>query len=252
MRIDINADLGESFGQYILGDDEKLMSVITSANVACGYHAGDYRTIPQAIKRAKEANVAIGAHPGYPDLLGFGRRNMEIPAEEVYQLVVYQVGAVKAFCMVEGIQLHHVKPHGALYNAAAKDRNLALAIAQAVKDVDRDLVLYGLANSQLIEVAKQLDLAYASEVFADRTYTEEGLLTSRQSEGAVLTNLESIKKQVYEFIFEGVVTTTSNKKIPIQADTLCLHGDGQSAYNHAKAIRDMLEAERVNVQAINY
>ncbi|WP_017184835.1 LamB/YcsF family protein [Alkalibacillus haloalkaliphilus] len=252
MKIDINADLGESFGQYTLGDDEKLMGVITSANVACGYHAGDYRTIPQAIKLAKEANVAIGAHPGYPDLLGFGRRNMDIPAEEVYQLVVYQIGAVKAFCMVEGIQLHHVKPHGALYNEAAKNRNLALAIVQAVKDVDPQLVLYGLANSQLIEAAKKLDLAYASEVFADRTYTEEGLLTSRQYDGAVLTSLESIKKQVSELIFEGVVTTATNKKIPMQADTLCFHGDGQSAYHHAKAIRDMLEANRVNVQAINY
>ncbi|GAA0451510.1 5-oxoprolinase subunit PxpA [Alkalibacillus silvisoli] len=250
MRIDLNADLAEGFGHYDMGEDESLMTVISSANVACGFHAGDYRTIPKAIKQAKRAKVAIGAHPGYFDLFGFGRREMNLAPEEIYDLLIYQLGAIKAFCDVEDVPLSHVKPHGALYNQAAKEEQVAKAIVQAVKDVDHNLVLFGLANSLLVEVGHQLDLNVASEVFADRTYTKEGFLTPRKDAKAVITDYEEIERQVFNFVFHGYVETITGERVFIEADTLCFHGDGKSVFRHANRIRTKLEQEGVQVKAI--
>nr|WP_223155119.1 5-oxoprolinase subunit PxpA [Alkalibacillus aidingensis] len=251
MQVDLNADLGESYGQFVVGDDEKLMQVVTSANVACGFHAGDYMTIPKSIQLAKEAGVAIGAHPGYPDLQGFGRRLVSMSDEEIYQMVVYQIGVLQTFCHVEGVQLNHVKPHGALYNLAAKDRKVADAIVKAIVNVDERLVLYGLANGELIRAGRDVGLQVASEVFADRTYTSEGHLTPRSERDAILKDRNAIRNQVFEMVLEGKVTTSNGNQIDIEADTVCFHGDGESAYEHVKHIRESLEYKGIQVIALS-
>lgn len=249
-RIDINADLGESYGAFQVGEDEKLLQVISSANIACGFHAGDYNVMDSTIQLAKEQGVAIGAHPGFPDVFGFGRRDMSMSPEEIYRAMVYQLGAISGYCRVHDVQLSHVKPHGALYNMAAKQKEVAEAIAKAVFDFDSSLILYGLCNSLLLNEGKRLGLSVAAEAFADRTYTEEGLLTPRTQDYAVLTTQEEIEKQVLNMVENGHVTTSSGKNIDLKPDTICFHGDGLAAFVHAGHMKRVLEEKGITVQSV--
>lgn len=235
MSIDINCDTGEG-----IGNDEELMPFITSASIACGYHAGDEHTMRETILLAQKYGVAAGAHPSFMDRDNFGRTEMDCTAQEVYGLVVHQVTALEEIAKECGVVLHHVKPHGALYNMAARDRELALAIAKAVRDCNPALVLYGLSGSFLISEGKASGLTTWSEVFADRTYQDDGSLTPRTEEGALITDAEGAVRQVEGMMHEGVVTTVNGVCVPIIADTVCIHGDGPSAVAIAKAIKERL------------
>ncbi|AOM81869.1 LamB/YcsF family protein [Salisediminibacterium beveridgei] len=249
LTIDLNADIGESFGVYRLGDDEALLDVVTSANIACGFHAGDYRTMNKAVKSAVMKGVAIGAHPGYPDLFGFGRRPMAMPAEEIHELLVYQIGAMQGYCRANGTLLHHVKPHGALYNTAAADPLVAQAVAKAVKDVCPEARLMGLAGSELVKAGHEAGLQVMAEAFADRQYTAEGRLVSRGSPGAVLEAEDDVVTQVTGIVFRQQVEAIDGRAVPIQADTLCFHGDGKEAAVLAKVVRTKLEQAGVRCQS---
>jgi 5-oxoprolinase (ATP-hydrolysing) subunit A len=236
MQIDLNCDLGESFGTYSKGNDEKILEHITSANIACGFHAGDPQIMLKTVQLAIKNNVKIGAHPGYPDLQGFGRRIIEIPPEEVYSLVLYQIGALSAIVQSQGGRLSHVKPHGALYNRAAKDKETARAIAKAAADFDSGLTLFGLANSELITAGREAGLSTASEVFADRTYQSDGSLTPRSQEGAVIHDEGQALKQVVNMVKEHKVLSVDGTEIKIVPDTICLHGDNEKALIFAEKI----------------
>lgn len=246
--VDLNCDLGESFGAYPLGNDEAVLQYVTSANIACGFHAGDPAVMRKTVKLALAKNVAVGAHPGLPDLVGFGRREMAVSAEEVFAMVVYQVGALWAFVQVEGGRLHHVKPHGALYNMAAVNKTLAEAVAQAVYKISPHLILYGLAGSELIRAGQQLGLPTASEVFADRTYQPDGTLTPRKLAHSTLTRKEEAAAQVLRMVSEGKVRALSGEEVSIQADTICIHGDGPHALEFASYIHQTLLHEGVTLQ----
>lgn len=247
--VDLNCDLGESFGAYQLGNDQEILSYITSANVACGFHAGDPATMRKTVQMALEAGVAIGAHPGFADLVGFGRRNMEISPEEAYDLVVYQIGALQAFVRAEGGVMHHVKPHGALYNMAATRPALAESIALAIYKVNPELVLYGLAGSELTRAGEKIGLATAHEVFADRTYQQDGTLTPRSQPNALITDRQQSLQQVIHMISEGRVLTQQGVDIPIQADSICIHGDGAHALEFAQSIREALLEAGITISA---
>ncbi|GED56437.1 5-oxoprolinase subunit PxpA [Brevibacillus formosus] len=247
--VDLNCDLGESFGAYQLGNDQEILSYITSANVACGFHAGDPVTMRKTVQMALEAGVAIGAHPGFADLVGFGRRNMEISPEEAYDLVVYQIGALQAFVRAEGGVMHHVKPHGALYNMAATRPALAESIALAIYKVNPELVLYGLAGSELTRAGEKIGLATAHEVFADRTYQHDGTLTPRSQPNALITDRQQSLQQVIRMISEGRVLTQQGVDIPIQADSICIHGDGAHALEFAQSIREALLEAGITISA---
>ncbi|PZT56730.1 LamB/YcsF family protein [Paenibacillus silvae] len=249
--LDINCDLGEDYGAYrnMMKSDEAILPLITSANIACGFHAGDPATMRLTVERAMKHQVAIGAHPGLPDLQGFGRRTMEITAREAYDMVVYQIGALEAFVRANGGRLHHVKPHGALYNMAAADIKLAEAIAEAVYQVQPELYLYGLAGSELIKAANRIGVRGVSEVFADRTYRSDGRLTPRSQDGALIELPEVALAQVLRMVKYGRVITLDGAEVPIQADTVCIHGDGEHALTFAQTIREMLEAEGIDVTA---
>lgn len=246
--IDLNCDMGESFGAYTLGTDEAIMDYVSSVNIACGFHAGDPSVMRKTVALAAKRNIAIGAHPGYPDLQGFGRRKMELSPEEVYDSVIYQVGALQAFVQAAGKALHHVKPHGALYNAAAKDKVLAKALAQAVYDVNKDLIFVGLSGSEMIEEAASIGLRTASEVFADRTYQDNGALTPRTSSNALITSTEEAANQVLQMIKQGTVTSVQGTTVRVKADTVCIHGDGQQALSFVKSIVNMLEQHHVVIK----
>lgn len=248
--IDLNADIGESYGAFSVGNDTELMQVISSANIACGFHAGDYNTIPATIDLAKAHRVGVGAHPGYQDILGFGRRMMTLSPEEIYHQVVYQIGAIQAFCKVKNVPLVHVKPHGELYNLASRDEEAAEAIAQAVYDIDPKLVLFGICNGALIESGRKVGLSVAAEAFADRSYSDNGLLTPRNQVGAVHTDVEVMKRQVIEIVRDHHVTTHTGEKIELKADTICFHGDSQTAYEQAKEIKRALVAEGIEIRNI--
>lgn len=248
-HIDINCDMGEAFGNYAMPNDELLMQYITSANIACGFHAGDAEVMQRTVALTLKHGVAIGAHPGLPDLQGFGRRYMAINAREAYQLTLYQVGALYGFVKAAGAKLHHVKPHGALYNMAAKDAGLSLAIAQAVMDMDASLILYGLAGSEMITAAKQIGLATASEVFADRTYQSDGSLTPRSQPNALIGNEEDAIAQVLMMVKQQQVVAVSGEAVTLKADTLCIHGDGAHAVDFAKTINQRLKNEGIILQA---
>lgn len=250
-RVDLNCDLGESFGAYTLGMDAEVIRHITSANVACGFHASDPLVMAKTVALAKAAGVAVGAHPGYPDLVGFGRRNMAVSPEEAKAMVQYQVGALQAFCTANGLRLQHVKPHGAMYNMAAKDRKLADAICRGVREVDPELILMGLSGSCLLDAAQDVGLRCASEVFADRAYEDDGSLTPRGMEGAVITDEEEAIARVLQMVEQGTVTARSGKIIPIQADSVCLHGDGEKAVAFARRIREALSASGVKVISLS-
>ncbi|WP_439882516.1 LamB/YcsF family protein [Pontibacter sp. MBLB2868] len=249
MHVDLNCDLGESFGAYRIGNDEAILDHVTSANIACGFHAGDPLVMQRTVALAAHKAVAIGAHPGLPDLVGFGRREMAVTPQEVYAMTVYQIGALQAFIQAAGSSLHHVKPHGALYNMAAVNADIAEAIAEAILKVCPDTVLYGLAGSKMIEAAQQLNLKTAQEVFADRTYQADGTLTPRSQPGALITDKHKAAQQVIKMVKEGKVVTMQGTEITIQADTICIHGDGAHALDFARFISQTLTQENITVQA---
>lgn len=250
MQIDLNCDLGEAFGNYSFGGDKDIIPLITSANIACGFHAGDENVMNETIQLAKENNVGIGAHPGLPDLQGFGRRKMDIKSKEIYNLVVYQLGALNGFCKIHGTRINHVKPHGALYNMGAKNKEIAQAIAQAVYDFDKSLVLVGLSNTLLISEAEALGLRTASEVFADRRYEDDGQLVSRQESDATITNTDEALQQVLKMVTENKVVSKNGKEIDLQADTICVHGDGAHALDFVTQIRKKLTKEGIDIQSL--
>lgn len=250
MQIDLNCDLGEAFGNYSFGGDKDIIPLITSANIACGFHAGDENVMNETIQLAKENNVGIGAHPGLPDLQGFGRRKMDIKPKEIYNLVVYQLGALNGFCKTHGTRINHVKPHGALYNMGAKNKEIAQAIAQAVYDFDKSLVLVGLSNTLLISEAETLGLRTASEVFADRRYEDDGQLVSRQKSDATITNTDEALQQVLKMVTENKVVSKNGKEIDLQADTICVHGDGAHALDFVTQIRKKLTKEGIDIQSL--
>ena len=249
--LDLNCDMGEGFGAWKMGDDAALLDHVTSANIACGFHAGDPGTIHRTVQLALEKGVAIGAHPSLPDLQGFGRRRMSVSAEEAYDMVLYQIGALAGFATACGRKLAHVKPHGALYNMAAKDGTLAQAISRAVKDFDPRLVLFGLAGSELVRAGTQAGLTTASEVFADRTYQADGSLTPRTQPDAMIHDVETAIAQVRRMVGEGRVRSLQGSNVAVQADTLCIHGDAPGAVEFARRIRQALDADGVRIAAVS-
>jgi len=224
-RIDLNCDLGESFGAYTIGNDISVMENITSANIACGAHAGDPSIMRTTVRLAQRSTVAVGAHPGFPDLVGFGRREIKTEPREVEDFVLAQVGALDGVARAEGTRLHHVKPHGALYSMAARNRALADAIARAVVSLDPSLILYGLSGSCLLDAGRAVGLAVASEVFADRAYGADGVLIPRGQPGAVVSGTTQVVDRALQMVLEGTVTTVSGERIALVADTICVHGD---------------------------
>ncbi len=249
-RIDFNCDMGESFGAYTMGNDLAILDYVNSANIACGFHAGDPPTIHKTVQAAIAKGVAVGAHPGLPDLQGFGRRNMAVSAAEAYDMVVYQIGAVAAFAQASGGRLAHVKAHGALYTMAAKDPRLAEAIAKAVRDFDSKLILFALSGSAMIDAAEAIGLRAAAEVFADRTYQDDGTLTPRSQPHAMIEDEDASIAQVKRMVTEGVVRSASGKDVRVRADTLCIHGDQPHALAFAKRIRAELTRVGVEVKAL--
>jgi len=249
-RVDLNCDLGESFGAYSMGMDKEILPFVTSANIACGFHGGDPGVMRKTVQLALENKVAIGAHPGLPDLIGFGRRNMDITAQEAYDMVVYQIGALEGFVKAAGGKMKHVKPHGALYNMAAKKQELAEAIAEAVYKVNPELILFGLSGSELVRAGEKLGLQTAHEVFADRTYQADGSLTPRKQPDALITSQEQAVAQVIRMVKEGTVLSQQGQEVAIKADTVCLHGDGAHALMFARQIREFLANSGVLVQAV--
>jgi 5-oxoprolinase (ATP-hydrolysing) subunit A len=249
MRIDLNADIGESFGAYTIGDDAALMPWITSANIAAGFHAGDPSILRRTIRLAREHGVAIGAHPGFPDLIGFGRREIAVSPADTEDLVLYQIAAVAGVAAAEGVPLRHVKPHGALFNMAARDADLAAAVARATAAFDARLILFGLAGSQLLEQGRKAGLRVAAEVFADRAYQPDGSLVSRDRVGAVLDDDTEVAARAVRMISRGTVVAIDGSEIEVTADTICLHGDAPGAGARAGRLRRGLEAAGIRVLA---
>lgn len=246
-RVDLNSDLGESFGRYTIGMDDKVIPLITSANVACGYHASDPVVMDKTIKLAKEAGIRVGAHPGFPDLMGFGRRNMSVTPAEAKAYTTYQLGALGAFCKAHGVKMQHVKPHGAMYNMAAKDYALAKAICEAIKEYDDSLIVMALSGGEMIGAAKELGLRTALEVFADRAYEEDGSLVDRRKDGAMITDENLAIERVVRMIKEQRVTAITGRDIPMKADSVCVHGDGEKALAFVKKIRERLTEEGIAI-----
>lgn len=249
-KVDLNCDMGEAFGRYRLGPDADIMPLITSANVACGWHAGDPQEMRRSVELALAHEVAIGAHPGYPDLLGFGRRNISLSPAELKDYVLYQIGALAAFVRAAGGRLNHVKPHGAMYNQAAADPVLAQAVAEAVASFDEQLIVVGLAGSHLLQAARRLGLPTASEVFADRGYLPNGALVPRDQPGALLHDSSAVAARVVEMIKHGRVTANDGSQVQIEADTICVHGDTPGAVEHLQALRQALTAANITITSI--
>ncbi len=246
-RMDLNADLGESFGRWALGDDARLVGHLSSANVACGFHAGDFRVMEATVARCRDAGVAVGAQPGYPDLLGFGRRPMAFEPDEVESLVRYQIGALEAFCRAAGVELRHVKPHGALYNQAAADPALATAIARATARFSRDLLLFGLATSEpMAAAAADARLRFVPEAFADRRYLADGSLQARSEPGSLLTDAAEAAAQATAIAGGGVIAADGST-VGVRAETICCHGDTPGAVEIAGAVRSALESAGVEI-----
>ena len=250
VTIDLNADVGEAFGVYSLGQDPDVMPHITSANVACGFHAGDAHVMRATVRLARQHRVSIGAHPGFPDLLGFGRRAMSLTPREIEDIVVYQVGALAAVAAAEGSEVVHVKPHGALYNLAATDRPAADAIARAIVSVNRHLVLVGLSGSALIQAGVDAGLRTASEVFADRGYAASGRLLPRNAPGAVLDDVQHVAARALSMVRDRAVDAVDGARIALEVDTICIHGDTPAAAACARAVRLALVAGGVTVAAL--
>jgi 5-oxoprolinase (ATP-hydrolysing) subunit A len=248
-EIDLNSDVGESFGAWSMGADDAVLAHVTSANIACGLHAGDPATIARTVAICKRFNVAVGAHPGFPDLAGFGRRAMALAPDEVFGTVLYQVGAVQAFARAAGLPLHHVKAHGALYNMAARDAAMAEAICRAVRAIDPKLPVYGLAGSAFVAAAATVGVPLVQEVFADRTYQDDGSLTPRTRPDAMITDAQRAIDQVIGMVTRGEVVSVSGKRVKVVAQTLCIHGDQPGAADFAQRIRAKLQAQGVQVRA---
>jgi len=248
MHIDINCDLGEGCGPDDTSADEAVMPFITSANIACGFHAGDPLTIEMSVKSAIRHGIGIGAHPGYPDREGFGRRPVTMSNEELRALILYQAGAVKGITEAAGGKMHHVKPHGALYNAAATDYEMATVIARAVQDLDKTLILVGLSGSELIRASRDAGLPCVSEVFADRAYNDDGTLVSRSISGAVLHDTATVIERAVRMITEKTVLSITGKIIPIEADTVCIHGDNEMAAAFAKNLAETLKIRGIELK----
>ncbi len=251
--MDLNCDMGESFGGYKLGLDEEVIKYITSANVACGWHAGDPLVMMRTVKMAKEYGVGVGAHPGYPDLLGFGRRNMDCTPEEVRNYVIYQIGALQAFCTANKIELRHVKPHGNLYMTAVENENVARAIAQAIVAVDPRLMYVALAGAKvelIALVAQEVGLKVVFEAFPDRAYTSQGTLLSRREPGAVIQDPKIVANRALKMAKEKRIVAVDGSEIIVEAQTLCVHGDNPKAVELVRAIRETLETNGVEVKPI--
>ncbi len=244
-KIDFNCDMGESFGMYKLGQDEEVIKYITSANVACGFHAGDPMWMRRTVQLAEEYGVGIGAQPSFPDLVGFGRRNLNLSPEEARNDVTYQIGALQAF--TKSKKLQHVKPHGAMYNMAVKDEALARAICQAAADVDADMILVALAGSVWIEIAPEMGLRVAREAFADRAFNADGTLVPRSQAGSVIHDVDQVVERSVKMVTQHKVTTISGEEIDIHADSLCLHGDTPGAVEMAQAVKEALVAKGVEI-----
>ena len=241
--MDLNADLGESFGAWTLGDDERLVEHITSANLACGFHAGDFRVMEATVALCKRTSVAVGAQPGYPDLMGFGRRPLPFEPDEVESLVRYQIGALEAFCRAHHVEMQHVKPHGALYNQAAADPRLATAIASAVAAFSRELALFGLATSEPMRAAADAaGLRFVPEAFADRRYLPDGSLQPRTVAGSVIGDADAAAAQATQIAVDGTVTAVDGSQVELQVETICCHGDTPGAVAIAAAVRARLES----------
>lgn len=248
-HLDLNCDMGEGFGVYRAGDDEQLLQYVTSANVACGFHAGDPGTMARTVRLAVAAGVCVGAHPSLADLQGFGRREMAVSPAEVYDAVAYQLGALQAMAKAAGTRVRHVKTHGALYNMAARNEPLSEAIARAVKDVDSSLVLYAPAGTLSVTVARDVGLRVLCEVFGDRTYQDDGTITPRKLPRAMITSLQEAVAQVKDMLHGGFVRSLSGRQVPIEADTLCIHGDQPGAVVFARGLRQALTAAGVTLRA---
>ena len=249
-QIDLNCDLGESFGNYKIGMDEEVIPLISSANVACGYHASDPIVMQKTIAMTKKFGTAVGAHPGFPDLMGFGRRNLSVSPAEAKAYTLYQLGALDAFCRTQGVKLQHVKPHGALYNMAAKDYELARGICEAIYEFDKDLIVLALSGGQLIRAGQDIGLRTALEFFSDRAYEEDGTLVNRRKEGAVITDEIEALARVVRMIKENKLTAITGKDISIKADSVCVHGDGVKALEFVKKIREKLTDEQIAIKPL--
>jgi UPF0271 protein len=252
-QIDLNSDVGESFGIYKLGLDDQVIPLISSANIACGFHAGDPAVMKRTISLAKENDVGVGAHPGFPDLMGFGRRNMDATLEEIKDYVIYQVGAFQAFTSLQGVRVQHVKPHGALYNMAVKDTGIWEAVAETLGALDKDLILVALAGpnrKELEAIASRHSLRIAFEFFADRAYNPDGSLVSRRKEGAVLHDHERVAQRVIRMVTEGVVKAIDGSEIALEADTICVHGDNPVAVALIRTIRESLSSSGISIAPV--
>jgi len=255
VRIDLNSDLGESFGAYKLGLDEEVIPHITSANIACGFHAGDPGVMRKTVSLAKQFGVAVGAHPGFPDLLGFGRRNIDATLEEIQDYVVYQTGALQAFARSQGMKLQHVKAHGSLYNMAVANPKIWEAMAEAVAKVDPEIILVVLASSNrdsLHDIGKRIGIRFAFEAFPDRAYKSNGSLAPRREKGAVIEDHELVAKRALKMALEGKVIATDGTEIELRAETLCVHGDNPAAVQVVKKIREVLKAADVEVTSMKH
>lgn len=246
--IDLNSDLGESFGAWRMGDDAAMLDIVTSANVACGFHAGDPAGILQTLKAAAEKNVTIGAHVSYPDKVGFGRRNMDVASDELTADVIYQIGALQALAKAAGTSVRYVKPHGALYNTIAHDRRQAMAVIEAIRAIDPALVLVALAGSPLIELARSEGLQCVAEAFADRAYTSEGTLVSRREPGAVLHDPVLVAQRMLRLVQSGFIEAIDGSLVRIEADSICVHGDSPAAVEMARELRRVLEHANTSLQ----
>lgn len=246
-RVDINSDIGESFGVYKIGMDEEIVKYISSANIACGFHAGDPIVMANTVERCAKNKVAVGAHPGFPDLLGFGRRNIDVSPTDVKNYIIYQIGALQAFAISNGIKLQHVKAHGALYNMAVTDEKLAIAIAEAIASVNENLICVGMANTAMQMAAEKVGLRFACEVFADRNINPDGTLVSRKLPNAIIHDEELACRRVLRMIKEGVCEAIDGSLVKVKVDTICVHGDNPQAVEFAKRIKKTLEENGVEI-----
>ena len=246
-KIDLNSDMGESFGKYKLGNDEEIMKNVSSANIACGFHAGDPHVLKYTIKLAKETGTAVGAHPGLPDLIGFGRRSMDVSPDELYDYCVYQIGAVQAFCKSVGVDMQHVKCHGILEMMTTQRPELAEAIAAAIKDIDPNLLYMTIAGTRLYQTCKAAGLRVAGEAYGDRAYNEDGTLVSRKLPNSVLTDADTVVERIAQFIETGTMPTYEGGAVKIDAQSICMHGDTPGAAELVKALREKLDNQGIGV-----
>lgn len=250
MKIDLNADLGESFGNYTIGNDEQIIPLITSANIACGFHAGDFMVMEETVKRCKESGTGIGAHPGYPDMQGFGRRKLDLSYDEVAALITYQLGALDGFCRKYDVKINHVKPHGSLYNATFHDQKLAEAIVSAIYAFDPGLKVMGIAGGHLVQAAVDKGMTAINEVFADRNYEADGTLVSRKDKDALIHDADEAVAHVIRMIKDGQVKTRNGELVPLKADSICVHGDGEEALQFVRKIREELTKQGIELKTI--